>query len=86
MLFEKIYEDIKKLGRPSTGDLILFQIEDGQWTAALHPLLAQKLYADTYDSIEQKALEYAADWSERGRQVSIWKEVDANKDEYYRVL
>lgn len=86
MLFEKIYDSIAKVDKPSTGDLILFQIEDGQWTAALYPMLAQKLYADNYNSIEQKALEFAADWSERGRQVSVWKEVDANKDEYSKVL
>ena len=86
MLFEKIFDTITKTGTPRTGDLVLFQIEDGQWTAALYPMLAQKLYADDYDDIEQKALEYASDWSKQGRQVSIWKEIDANKGEYHKVL
>lgn len=86
MPFEKLYDRIKKLGTPHAGDLILFQIEHGQWTAATYPLLAQVLYADDYDSIEQKALEYALDWTERGKSVSVWKEGDANKDEYYKVV
>lgn len=86
MLFEKIFDDIKKLGSPKPGDLILFQIEDGQWTAAVHPILAQRLHADSYDDIEQKALQYAVDWSERGRYISIWRKGDANKGEYYKVL
>lgn len=86
MSFEKIYDSIIKADTPHTGDLILFQIEGGQWTAATYPILAQKFYAKSYDEIEQKALEYAADWSERGRQVSIWKEEDANKDEYQKIL
>lgn len=86
MSFEMIYEDIKKLGNPQAGDLILFQIEDGQWTAATHPILAQMLYADDYDAIEQKALEWAADWAEKGRIISIWKEGDANKGEYFKIL
>jgi hypothetical protein len=86
MLYENILEDIQRLGKPGTGDLILFQIEDDQWVAALYPILAQKLYADDYDSIERKALDYASDWADRGKFVSVWKEGDANKDEYFRVL
>ena len=86
MSFEKIFDDIQKLGKPSTGDLVLFQVEDGRWTAAVHPILAQKFYADDYDSIERKALAYAADWADRDKYISIWKEGDANKGEYYKVL
>lgn len=86
MLFEKIFDGISKVGQPQPGDLILFQIEDDQWVAAIHPILAQKLYAWNYDDIEQKALEYAADWADRGRIISIWKEGDANKDEYFKIL
>ena len=86
MSFEKIFDAITELGKPRTGDLVLFRIEDGVWTAALHPLLGQKFTGKDYDDVVQKALEYAADWSKRGREVSIWKEIDANKEEYSKVL
>ena len=72
--------------KPQTGDLILFQIEGGRWTATLHPLFAQKFYAVDYDAVKQKALEYATWWSKRGRAISVWKEIDANKGEYFREL
>jgi len=85
MLYENILEDIQRLGKPSTGDLILFQIENGRWTAALYPMLSQKLYASDYGGIKDKALEYVSDWSDRGRYISVWKEGDANKDEYFKV-
>jgi len=86
MSFEKIFDAIQELGKPRDGDLVLFQIENDQWTAGVHPLLSQKFYADTYDDLERQALEYAADKSERGVHISIWREGDANKDEYFRVL
>ena len=86
MSFEKIFDEIQKLGTPHDGDLILFQIEADKWTAAIHPMLAQKFYADEYDDIEQQALQYAADKSERGIHISVWREGDANKGEYFKVL
>ena len=86
MSFEQIFDAIQELGKPGDGDLVLFQVEDGRWTAGIHPLLSQKFYADKYDDIERQALEYAADKSDRGVQISIWREGDANKDEYFRVL
>ena len=86
MLFERIFDSIEELGKPRDGDLILFQIEAGRWTAAIYPLLAQKLYADEYDDIEQQALSYAEDKSERGIGISVWREGDANKDEYFKIL
>jgi len=76
MSFEKIFDAIQELGKPRDGDLVLFQIENDQWTAGV----------DTYDDLERQALEYAADKSERGVHISIWREGDANKDEYFRVL
>ena len=85
MSFEKIFDNIQKLGTPHDGDLVLFQIEDDQWTAGIYPLLSQKLYADSYDDIERQALQYAEDKSERGMYISVWKEGDANKGEYYKV-
>lgn len=72
--------------KPKVGDLVLFQIEGDVWTAALCPMFAQKFYADDYDVVKQKALEYVAYWSGRGRIVSVWKEIDANKNEYFREL
>ena len=86
MSFEKIFDDIQKLGKPLDGDLVLFQIEDDQWVAGIYPLLSQKFYADKYEDIEQQALQYAKDKSERGVHISVWKEGDANKGEYFRVL
>jgi len=84
-MFERIYDAITRVGAPRTGDLILFQIEDGRWTAAVYPILAQKLYADDYDSIEEQALQYALEWADRGKIMSVWKEGDANKDEYFKI-
>lgn len=86
MPFEKIFDDIQKLGKPRDGDLVIFQIEDDQWTAGIHPLLSQKFYANEYDDIEQQALQYVKDKSERGVYISVWKEGDANKEEYFKVL
>lgn len=85
MLYDKIFDEAENLGRPRDGDLILFQI-DGKWTAALHPHLPQKFYADTYDEIETLALEYDADKSDRGIGISIWKKHDFNADKHVRVL
>jgi len=86
MLFNKIFEDAQILGRPHDGDLILFQIEDGRWTAGLHPHLPQKFYADSYGDIEEQALQYAADKSERGMAISVWKKGDFNTGKHIRVL
>jgi len=86
MSFDKIFDDIQKLGKPQDGDLVLFQVEDGRWTAAIHPLLSQKFYAEEYGDIKQQALGYAKDKSDRGVRISVWKEGDANKGEYFRVL
>lgn len=67
------------INKPKIGDLILFQI-DGVWIAAIHPILPQILYDNDYDTIKQKALEYAADWP--NRDIQVWKEIDANTEEY----
>ncbi len=69
-----------KMGKPQTGDLILFQIESGIWTAVIYPILAQKLYANKYEDIKQKALKYTASY--KNRDISVWKEIDANTKEY----
>lgn len=74
------------MNKLQTGDLILFQIEKCIWTAVIHPILAQKLYADDYNSIKQKALEYAAYWAKRYRIITVWKEIDANTNKYFKVL
>lgn len=76
----------EKSSTPKNGDLVLFQLTSGQWTAGKHPILAQKLYGKDYEDLEQKALEYAADWAQRGIHFSVWREVNANKDEYVKVL
>ena len=68
------------MNKPQIGDLILFQIENGVWTAVIYPILAQKLYANDYDTIRQKALDYAA--SCKNRDISVWKEIDANTKKY----
>ena len=68
------------MNKPQTGDLILFQIEKGVWTAVIYPILAQKLYANNYESIKQKALQYAASY--KNRDISVWREIDANTKEY----
>lgn len=86
MSFEKIFDAITESGKPGIGDLVLFQVEDGVWTAALHPSLGQKFTGKEYDDVVRQALEYAAEWSDRGREVSIWKEIDANKEEYLKIL
>ena len=64
---------------PKPGDLILFVIESEQWAAAKYPMLSQVLYADNFDDIKQKALQYAV-----GRNISVWQEIDANTDEYLK--
>lgn len=86
MLFEKIFDDIQKLGSPHDGDLVLFQIEDDQWTAGIHPLLSQKFYADSYEDLELQALEYAEDKSNRGINISVWKKHDFNTGMHFKVL
>lgn len=86
MLFEKIFDGIQKLGKPRDGDLVLTQIENDQWVAVSIPMRAQILSGDDYDDIETKALEYALDWMDRGRFITVWRQGDANKDEYYKVL
>lgn len=70
------------MNKPKTGDLILFQIENSVWTAVIYPILAQKLYADDYTTIRQKALEYAASYKDKD--IQVWKEIDANTREYFR--
>ena len=85
MTFEKIYDAMVQVGTPHAGDLILFQIEDGRWTAAIYPILAQKMNADEYDGIEEKALQYAVDAMDRGKLISVWKEEDANKNKYTKI-
>lgn len=68
------------MNKPQTGDLVLFQIEGSVWTAVIYPILAQKLYADDYDTIRQKALQYAVSY--KNRNIAVWKEIDANTKEY----
>lgn len=85
MLFDKIFEEVENLGKPQDGDLILLQI-DGRWAAVQHPHLPQKFYADAYEEIETLALEYAADKSERGIAISVWKKHDFNTGKHIRVL
>ena len=84
MLYDKIFEEVEKLGRPQDGDLILLQI-DGRWVAVQHPHLPQKFYADTYKEIETLALEYAVDKSEKGVVISIWKKYDFNTGKHIKV-
>lgn len=80
------------MNNPQAGDLILFQLADdkwvvnGLWVAVFYPILTIKLYANNYNSIEQKALAYAADWAKMGKIVSVWKQIDANKNKYFKVL
>jgi len=76
---EKIMAVVKT---PQAGDLILFQIENSRWTAVIYPILAQKLYADNYNAIKQKALDYAA--NHKNRVIQVWKEIDANTNEYFK--
>ena len=66
--------------KPQIGDLILFQIEGGIWTAVIYPILAQKLYAYNYEDIKQKALKYTTSY--KNRSISVWREIDANTKEY----
>ncbi len=86
MLFDKIFEEAQTVGKPRDGDVILFRLEDGRWTALLHPHLPQKFYAESYDDIELQALEYAADKSDRGIAISIWKHGDFNTGTHIKVL
>lgn len=67
------------MNKPQIGDLILFQIGD-IWIAAIHPFLPQMLYANDYVTIKQKALDYAASY--KNKNISVWKEIDANTEEY----
>ena len=68
------------MNKPQTVDLILFQIENKVWTAVIYPILAQKLYADNYENIKQKALQYVTSYNNRN--ISVWREIDANTKEY----
>ena len=86
MLYDKIFEEAQTVGKPHDGDLILFRLEDGRWTALIHPHHPQKFYADSYEDIELQALQYAEDKSDRGIFISVWKHGDFNTGKHIQVL
>lgn len=59
------------------GDLVLFQIENNIWVAALYPILSQVVCNKDYEIVKKKAVEYAID-----KKICIYLEVDANTNSY----